>query len=363
LRSARQDRGRQIGRRQLLRLCGRPRLRRRWQPSAGDREIKTDEAEIVHCIFQEFATGKSPRAIAHALNKERIPGPRGEGRGQSTINGNPERDTGILSNELYIGRLVWNRLRYVKDPSTGKRVSRPNPPESWAIREVPHLRIVDDELWQAVKAQQHRASEKSTRQMANNASEDQATGFWSHQRPRYLLSGLMRCGACGGGYTKISANLFGCASARNKGTCDNRLNIRTEALEDIVCTGLKARLMDPEIFKGFAAAFIAERNTILAQQNAHFAAAKTELVQIKSRQKTLVKTLGDGVPARLGERRAVLLGHVGDRHHSAYLRPARRCHPATAALWRDERASTGDCPKGRGDIYRVAAITGFRLVQ
>ena len=65
--------------------------------------------------------------------------------------------------------------------------------------------------------------------------------------PCYLLTGLMRCGVCGGGYTKISANLFGCAAARNKGTCDNRLNIRTDALEDIVCVGLKQRLMDPDI--------------------------------------------------------------------------------------------------------------------
>ncbi|GLR65408.1 hypothetical protein GCM10010909_00860 [Acidocella aquatica] len=40
------------------------------------------------------------------------------------------------------------------------------------------------------------------------------TGFWSHQRPKHLLTGLMRCGVCGGGYSKISATLFGCAAAR-----------------------------------------------------------------------------------------------------------------------------------------------------
>jgi hypothetical protein len=50
--------------------------------------------------------------------------------------------------------LVWNRLRFVKDPSTGKPVSRPNP-ESECIRaEVPHLRIVDDVLWNAVRERQ-----------------------------------------------------------------------------------------------------------------------------------------------------------------------------------------------------------------
>lgn len=43
----------------------------------------------------------------------------------------------MLNNELYIGKLIWNRLRYVKDPDTGKRVSRENPASEWLIREVP----------------------------------------------------------------------------------------------------------------------------------------------------------------------------------------------------------------------------------
>ncbi|WP_284257338.1 recombinase family protein, partial [Acidocella aquatica] len=126
-------------------------------PTAGEREIAPVEAETVRRIFRDFVNGQSPRAIAHVLNKENIPGPSGVGWGQSTINGNAERGTGILNNELYIGRLVWNRLRYVKDPATGKRVSRPNPPESWVVTEVPELRIVDDGLWQAVKSRQSKA--------------------------------------------------------------------------------------------------------------------------------------------------------------------------------------------------------------
>lgn len=54
--------------------------------------------------------------------------PQGRAWGPSTIAGNAARGSGILNNELYLGRLVWNRLRYVKDPSTGKRVSRLNEP-------------------------------------------------------------------------------------------------------------------------------------------------------------------------------------------------------------------------------------------
>ena len=31
-----------------------------------------------------------------------------------------------IQNELYAGRLVWNKVRMIKDPDTGKRLSRPN---------------------------------------------------------------------------------------------------------------------------------------------------------------------------------------------------------------------------------------------
>ena len=44
----------------------------------------------------------------------------------TTIRGHGKRGTGIINNEVYIGQLIWNRLRYIKDPSTGKRVSRLN---------------------------------------------------------------------------------------------------------------------------------------------------------------------------------------------------------------------------------------------
>jgi hypothetical protein len=46
-----------------------------------------------------------------------------------------KRGTGIINNELYIGQLIWNRLRYIKDPSTGKRVSRFNPQSESIIRD------------------------------------------------------------------------------------------------------------------------------------------------------------------------------------------------------------------------------------
>src|SRR3546814_6194345 len=106
------------------------------------------------CSSDLFAAGKSPRAIATDLNSEGIPGPLARAWGDTSIRGHVCRGTGILNNELYAGVLVWNRLRYVKNPATGKRVSRINPESEWIRTEVPELRIVDEELWQAARQRQ-----------------------------------------------------------------------------------------------------------------------------------------------------------------------------------------------------------------
>ena len=132
----------------------------------------------------------SPKQIAKNLNREGVPGPFGGPWSPSTIYGNAKRGTGILNNELYVGRLVWNRLRYVKNPDTGKRVSRLNPTSEWMSREVPELRIVPDDLWTAAKSRQ-----KQTRHAMKTAG---AIGV--AKRPQYLFSGLTKCGVCGAGF-------------------------------------------------------------------------------------------------------------------------------------------------------------------
>jgi site-specific DNA recombinase len=121
------------------------------EPIRGDRTINAAEAAVVRCIFRDYLAGKSSRTIAWELNKEGVAGPQGSEWGPSTIHGNPKRGVGILNNELYVGRLVWNRLRYLKDPDTGKRVSRPNPKTEWIVLDVPELRIIDQDVWDAVK--------------------------------------------------------------------------------------------------------------------------------------------------------------------------------------------------------------------
>src|SRR5215468_3413877 len=225
------------------------------QPLTGERKINADESAIVRRIFEEYAAGVSPRAIAKRLNAESVLGPSGKAWGPSTIHGNHQRGTGILNNELYIGRLVWNRLRYVKDPATGRRISRLNEPALWIIQDVPELRLVPQPLWDAVK-QRQAAVKRNTR------PDLQERPFWDRQRPRFLVTGLAKCGVCGSSYVKISAHLFGCAAARNRGTCGNRLNIRLDVLEAAILDGLRRHLLQPDLFKVFCEEFHREVNRL-----------------------------------------------------------------------------------------------------
>jgi site-specific DNA recombinase len=66
----------------------------------GERVIVEHEATIVRRIFEEYAAGRSPRAIAEGLNHDGITPPRGRDWQASTINGNSVRGSGILMNAL-----------------------------------------------------------------------------------------------------------------------------------------------------------------------------------------------------------------------------------------------------------------------
>ena len=134
----------------------------------GGRAIDADQAGIIQRIFRDYATGKSAKKIAIELNRDRITAPSGGEWGFSTICGNPKRGTGILNNELYVGKLIWNRQRFVKDPASGKRQARLNPRDEWITQHVPELRIIADDLWSAVKEKQRKLQfDRDTNRTAN----------------------------------------------------------------------------------------------------------------------------------------------------------------------------------------------------
>jgi site-specific DNA recombinase len=253
------------------------------EPERGGRCINDEQAAVISHVFNEYAAGKSPKAIAHALNNRKVPGPAGKAWGPSTINGNWRRGTGILNNELYVGRLVWNRLTYVKNPNTGKRVSRLNKESDLIITDVPELRIIDEDLWERVKERQ-----RGLRKLPS---------FHQKQRPRMLLSYLLKCGCCGGGFSKVSQNHYGCSTARNKGTCHNRITVRQKTLEGLVIGALQSRLMDPALLAEFCDEYTRHLNRLRTEQNSSLVAARGELARLTKQRENIIQAIKDGVPA------------------------------------------------------------------
>ncbi len=258
-------------------------------PVTGEREIDAAEAAVIRRVFRDFADGLSPRAIAQRLNAEGVPGPRGALWRDTAIRGHRTRGTGLINNELYIGRLVWNRLRYVKDPETGRRVSRQNPPEAWITIDVPEMRIVDDTLWDRVKARQDAIAGEPRVQAIK------ATEFWKKRRQTRLLTGLLRCGCCGGGFASVGKDYVACAAARKLGTCEQRRSFRRAELEDAVLDLLRNRLMQPDAVAEFVRAFSAEMNAQRGDDSAARSRQEAERAALKRKLDGLYDAIAEGL--------------------------------------------------------------------
>nr|BAM93337.1 putative recombinase [Sphingomonas sp. KSM1] len=255
------------------------RLDAKGEPELGLREIDSNQAAVVRRIYREFIAGLSPREIAQRLNTEEVPSPTGREWRVSMINGDAVRQNGILQNEIYVGQLVYNRTRMVRDPVTRRRIPKVNPKTDWVRHPVPELRIVDQADWDAVRARRKEAVGWSYRQQ---------------RKPKRLLSGMVACSECGGQYIVVSGELWGCSKKKSAGSCSNGRKVTTAELERRVLNGLQQQLLDPEVVR----TVVREYHELHAKARADNAAARARLEkklnEIASRVDRLVDAIARG---------------------------------------------------------------------
>ncbi|MDB5316949.1 MAG: putative recombinase [Rhodospirillales bacterium] len=204
-----------------------------------------------------------------------------------TLRGRPSHDDGMLRNRHYIGELVWNRRHRIVDPMSGQAHRLLNPAEAQVVGLVPELWIIDDQLWTAAQA----------RLVASAAPQDPDTGrqrFWEKRRPRYLLSGKIICGACGGPFSVHRACHYRCNGA-TRGLCNNRVGIKREVLEARVLAILAEQMMDPELAEAFAAEFTAEWNRLAGQHAAAEGQVRRELESAERKLGNLLEAIAEGL--------------------------------------------------------------------
>ncbi|MBM3600398.1 MAG: recombinase family protein [Alphaproteobacteria bacterium] len=258
----------------------------------GRRAIEPAEAAVILRIFKEYAAGRSPRAIAADLNRDGIKSPRGKQWNASTINGHRQRNNGILMNWLYAGQIVFGRHNYRKNPETGVREVRVVPAAERVTIPAPELRIVPDDLWLNVQTRRQRFAQH---------------GPHLARRPRHLLSGLAKCGSCGGSFAMRATNRMGCITHRESGTCDNITTVRRDQFEARVLAGIKERLIAPDLFTEFAREYRAAMKGLQSARAARKATNSAATADVDRRIQRIVKAIEEGTaPATLRERLATL---------------------------------------------------------
>jgi DNA invertase Pin-like site-specific DNA recombinase len=258
----------------------------------GARAIDEQQAAIVRRIFEEYAAGATPRAIACRLNAEGIPAPQGGTWNASTLNGNGKRGVGMLRNELYVGRMIWGRTRKVVSPVTGAELIRPTAKDAAVAADVSELAIVPRELFDRAAARKEAMSKVHP----------------GRQRGRkHLLSGLLRCGACGAGLYVHAANKHGerrlaCSRWRESHDCPDPHTFMLPTVERAVLGGLQAELSQPAAIAEFARVYHEARLRLAAGSVARRRDLERELAANERRLDRIIACIADGHgdPAVLG---------------------------------------------------------------
>jgi site-specific DNA recombinase len=264
----------------------------------GEKLINREQAVIVVRMFRECATSKSPRNIALDLTKDQIPSPSGASDWTfQTVNK-------ILQNEIYIGVYVRNRIRRIRNYNTGKRDAHKALPDDLVTADFPHLRIVDQDLWNDAQAVR--------RERANRIFGGKLIERVTVVRKSHPFTGLFRCAECGSkmiiaGSGRNGDRGIACSEAWWRSTtCKHRKSYSLARLTALAIEKMHAHLTDPEFVKERAS----ERAKMLAslerEAGSERKTAQRELDRVDLRIKKIIRLIedddGDDVPQEVRDR-------------------------------------------------------------
>ncbi|MBL0425419.1 recombinase zinc beta ribbon domain-containing protein [Ramlibacter alkalitolerans] len=140
------------------------------------------------------------------------------------------------------------------------------PESKWTRVSAPELRIIDDDLFAAVQGRLARTAQKGDairKALANPAARSGADG-------KYILTGLLRCGVCGGPVSSTGRDRFGCSARHNRGTsaCSNAVKFSRSLAEREVLEALQAQLFSPSAVERFCE-LVAQEYTQRAGTDSH----------------------------------------------------------------------------------------------
>lgn len=249
-------------------------------------EVDAEQAEIVREIFQRSADGAGCLSIAAELNARGVPSPG------STWRRKVRRCSGwtasgvrvILRNELYRGRLTWNKAKFVRHPDTRKELRRERPTDEWIVSEQPSLRIVSDELF----ALAGRRGEPVKADDSRRAGQG--------RRPKYPLSGLLICQKCKAHYVMANERNYACGSFAHGRACSNGILIRRTVAEERILGPIRDELLSPSSVEAMASDLHRAYAASAAARQQRAAEQPKELAELEARIDRLRARLSVGDP-------------------------------------------------------------------
>ena len=137
----------------------------------------------------------------------------------------------------------------------------------------------------------------------------------------------------------MAKDRYGCAAHRQKGTCANDRTILRQEIETRVLSGLKERLLAPELVEEFVRTYVAEVNAANRERGARQAGLAQQQAKIARQVRNLLDLMkeGHGSPALVGElqdlerRHAALAAEIAA---AGTVEPVPVLHPNLPELYR-----------------------------
>lgn len=255
-------------------------------------EVNECEAIVIRRIFEMSADGCSLKKIAKTLNLEKISPPRPRANKENAT-WCPTAIHAMLRREMYVGRVIWNRSRFVKPPGSNKRVRRPRPRSEWKLIDRPELRVVSNEQWERVRARLAWTKKTYSHQKREGLLNRTASS-------QYLFSGIVKCAVCGGnlvitsGRSRRGHRRYGCSLHFYRGTCPNGLQIRKDWLEQKLLAGLQDAVLQPAAVKYAVEEFCHQLKETDGNLSEDMERAKEDRRKVKAELGRLVAAVADG---------------------------------------------------------------------
>lgn len=202
-------------------------------------EINEGQAAIVREIFEKRAEGIGLRTLTKDLNRRGVPSPRLGKRGTGSWSHGCIRE--MLRRERYIGVITYGLAK--KTYRKGTKVREVRPPEEVTRSDAPHLRIVPQELWEAVQA-------------TFTADPKRPLDGKKGRKPAHLLSTLGRCSECGGPIHakngkqgKQPIKVYVCGYYQDRASCKNSLRRPVDEVDSALIDGIKVVLREEVVLE------------------------------------------------------------------------------------------------------------------